>query len=259
MANKVYPIEQKPTMGRPKKMTTDDAGKIMQMLNMQDDINSKVHLGWARQKYAWHRAIWTECAELVDLLPWKWWKHGEAIDLASEEKIAGEVVDIFHFYLSALMVGGSVSKAGKESIAMHLADDFSSTHARVATTPYKAYPLYSSAEAVIEEVLTYRDNNGGLRTYGDGSYRGKSMVRLCHAAGLDLDRLFTKYVGKNCLNQLRQQFGYKEGRYRRSWAGEDDNDALVRIQAQLGAMAPAEYGAALYAKLEHEYLSCVAA
>ena len=129
----------------------------------------------------------------------------------------------------------------------------------MATTPYKAYPLYSSAEAVIEEVLVYRDNNGGLRTYGDGSYRGKSMVRLCHAAGLDLDRLFTRYVGKNCLNQLRQRYGYKEGRYRRSWAGEDDNDALVRMQAKITRLPPEEYVEALCAMLENEYLSCAAA
>jgi hypothetical protein len=240
-------------------MTNDSAGKILQMLEMQDDINSQVHLGWTRQRYSWYRAIWTECAELLELVPWKWWRHGEVIDLAIEEKIAGEVVDIFHFYLSALMVGGSASSIGKKEIAEQLADDFASTHFPVSSTPYNAYPIYMCAEGVIEEVMRYRDNDGGLRRYSDGMIRGKAMVRLCHAAGLDLDGLFARYVGKNCLNQLRQRYGYKEGRYRRSWAGEDDNDALVRIQEKINRLPPGEYAGALYAMLENEYLTCAAA
>mgnify|MGYP000395074083 CR=1 FL=1 len=30
---------------------------------------------WVMQGHNWRRAIWTECAELMNELDWKWWKN----------------------------------------------------------------------------------------------------------------------------------------------------------------------------------------
>ena len=227
------------------------------MLQMQDDINSIVHPEWRDEEYPWFRAIWTECAELVVLVGWKWWKQTAPITPAIEEKLLGEVVDVFHFYLSAVMVGSDKSQ---KDIAKQLAGDFKSSAFALSSRPYESCLISRRAEGLINIVLTYRDNSNGLMPYSDGVIRGKAMVRLCCAVGLDLDELFVRYVGKNVLNQLRQAYGYKAGTYEREWAGEDDNDVLVRIQAgfELAGMVPADYVAQLYAALEAEYLRAAA-
>ena len=42
-------------------------------------------------------------------------------------------------------------------------------------------------------------------------------------SGLDLETLYRLYVGKNILNQFRQDNGYKDGSYIKVWATEEDN------------------------------------
>jgi hypothetical protein len=38
------------------------------MLDMQDRMNIKVHPEWIKQNFAWHRALWIECGELIVVL-----------------------------------------------------------------------------------------------------------------------------------------------------------------------------------------------
>jgi hypothetical protein len=46
--------------------------RLESMLQLQDGINSKIRSDWRDANNAWFRAIWTECAELVDHIGWKW-------------------------------------------------------------------------------------------------------------------------------------------------------------------------------------------
>ncbi|TDJ65831.1 MAG: hypothetical protein E2O35_06725, partial [Proteobacteria bacterium] len=62
-------------------MNADDSArsamiaKTVVMLEMQDGMNSRVDGDWFNQERAWYRAIWIECAELMDHYGgWKWWK-----------------------------------------------------------------------------------------------------------------------------------------------------------------------------------------
>ena len=47
------------------------------MMDLQHTHNQQVHPHWHKQNYPFHRAIWTECAELLDHYGWKWWKLQE--------------------------------------------------------------------------------------------------------------------------------------------------------------------------------------
>jgi len=81
--------------------------QIIQMLSMQDAMNSRVSETWRDNNYEWYRAIWVECAEMLDHHGWKWWKHQE-IDIP---QVQLELVDIFHFGLSLrLMAGGTIEE-----------------------------------------------------------------------------------------------------------------------------------------------------
>jgi len=53
-----------------------EQSKLIEMFKLQDELNKKINKNWKgiRKKSDFVRAIWIECAELVDSLPWKWWK-----------------------------------------------------------------------------------------------------------------------------------------------------------------------------------------
>src|SRR5690606_15247035 len=73
--------------------------QICTMLTLQNSMNNKVHPQWREQGYEWHRAIWVECAELMDHYGWKWWKKQQP----DFEQVQLELIDIFHFGLSSLL------------------------------------------------------------------------------------------------------------------------------------------------------------
>ena len=70
------------------------------MLRMQDAMNARVHPDWRTQDFSWYRAVWVECAELIDHAGYKWWK-AQSADMP---QVRMEVVDIWHFGLSALLL-----------------------------------------------------------------------------------------------------------------------------------------------------------
>jgi len=83
--------------------------KLVVMLEMQNAMNTKVHEQWFSQGFEWYRAIWVECAEMLDHYGWKWWKKQE-LDLA---QLQMELIDIWHFILSEILLRhGDGSDAG---------------------------------------------------------------------------------------------------------------------------------------------------
>ena len=76
--------------------------QLATMLELQGDMNTKVHAEWRDQNFEWYRAIWVECAELLDHYGWKWWKK----QTPDVDQITLELVDIWHFGLSLLLLSG---------------------------------------------------------------------------------------------------------------------------------------------------------
>jgi len=171
------------------------------MLRMQDRMNTRVHPEWINQGFAWHRAIWVECAELVDHYGYKWWKHQDH-DLA---QVQLEVVDIWHFGLSACFNEGE----SVESIAERI---FSAWPTSVATIG-----VLEAAEALAGVAASQAE------------FSVEDFACLLKAASLDFDELFRQYLAKNVLNFFRQDHGYKEGTYRKTWAGREDNEHLMEL------------------------------
>jgi len=103
---------------------TDQAASMLAtMARMQDAHNRQVHPEWRAQGYPYYRAVWVECAELLDHFGWKWWKHQQP-DL---DQVKLEVVDIWHFGLSDLMRADAL---GPEVAKRHLYHARSSSAAR---------------------------------------------------------------------------------------------------------------------------------
>jgi dimeric dUTPase (all-alpha-NTP-PPase superfamily) len=171
------------------------------MLDLQDKMNQKVHPQWQAQNYAWFRAIWIECGELVEHYGYKWWKK-QTPDMG---QVQLEVVDIWHFGLSMLIDGSSL-----ESIA----DDILSA---LDTGPVASLEVIDATEALAESILASRE------------FDVCKFWALMLACDLSFDELFKQYVGKNVLNFFRQDHGYKSGEYIKVWHGEEDNEVLTKI------------------------------
>ena len=198
--------------------------QINQMLTMQDAMNSRVSETWRDNDYEWYRAIWVECAEMLDHHGWKWWKHQE-IDIA---QVQLELVDIFHFGLSLrLMTGNSV-----DSISTTLAKEL---HQGTGENDFKR-ALENLASAAVT----------------NKAFNAKALADCMSLMNMDLNELFRQYVGKNTLNFFRQDHGYKEGSYIKIWHGEEDNEVLANLVNTLNTSAD-DFQQQLYAALEEKY------
>ncbi|MGL1957008.1 MAG: dUTP diphosphatase [Colwellia sp.] len=200
--------------------------QINQMLTMQDAMNTRVSETWRTNDYEWYRAIWVECAEMLDHHGWKWWKHQE-IDIA---QVQLELVDIFHFGLSLrLMSHNNVKKISTE-LAKELYQGSTETDFKIS--------LEQLASAAVTEK----------------SFDAHALADCMHLMNMDLDELFRQYVGKNTLNFFRQDHGYKEGSYIKIWHGEEDNEVLANLVNRLDASAD-DFQQQLYKALEDKYPS----
>jgi hypothetical protein len=77
----------------------------------------------------------------------------------------------------------------------------------------------------------------------------EAFIDVAVQSGLNLDSLYKLYVGKNILNQFRQDHGYKEGSYIKIWNGQEDNVTMQGILERSDDITPE----ALYAALEEAY------
>jgi len=204
--------------------------QIQTMLDMQNAMNTKVHPEWRQQGFEWYRAIWVECAELLDHYGWKWWKHQEP----DMEQVHLEIIDIWHFCLSLLLQQAESDDA--------LVDDI----AAAFLAPVEAGEFRLAIESFAGGVLTSQ------------SCDVVSFNRLMVASGLDFARLYRGYVGKNVLNFFRQDHGYKDGSYRKVWSGREDNEHLVELTESLDAQS-ATFKDDLYAALSERYQQADAA
>ncbi|MEM6301743.1 MAG: dUTP diphosphatase [Pseudomonadota bacterium] len=198
---------------------------LVTMLRMQDRMNTRVHPQWREQEYAWHRAIWIESAELVDHHGYKWWKHQKP-DLG---QVQMEAVDIWHFGMSSLLM-----KHEGDSKAL-------------AAEIERAWRGSDGASGVVEAAELV----AGIAAK-DHRFDVPAFAALCAAAELSFDELYKQYLGKNVLNFFRQDNGYKDGSYRKEWAGREDNEHLMELLSDVDPSA-ADAEESLYTALEARY------
>ncbi len=201
------------------------AQQLKIMLSLQDNMNTKVNANWQAQGYEWYRAIWVECAELLDHYGWKWWKKQSP----DTEQVALELIDIWHFGLSILLQSGKPIEEIVSLIEKQL----------VIHTDEKDFRLD------LEKFVA--------ATLGDREFHVDLFGRLMAGINMSFEQLYRGYVGKNVLNFFRQDHGYKDGSYRKHWHdGREDNEHLVEAVLSLDATKP-EFKDELYQALVVRY------
>jgi len=180
--------------------------KVGTMLEMQNEMNCRVDIDWIDQNREWYRAIWIECAELMDHFGhWKWWKHSST-DLP---QVVLEIVDIWHFGLSLKLT----KCANISNLAESIASDWASQ--------IDDFEFLEGVEKIALDALHDREFNAALV---------RVLLLKC---GADFNTLYINYVGKNVLNLFRQENGYKDGTYKKMWNGEEDNVVLARLMLDM--------------------------
>lgn len=202
------------------------------MLRLQDAINSKINNAWRDENNPWYRAVWTECAELMDHVGWKWWKSQDP-DI---QQMRLELVDIWHFGLSEILVKSHSFADAIEVVSNALGGLAAVNDAQSKTE------ILSSVEEFAAETLKTK------------SFALSSFIELAKIVGLGTSELYTSYVGKNVLNAFRQDNGYKSGSYIKVWNGKEDNVWLSEIVNRLPISSP-DFASSLYAELESTYKS----
>lgn len=200
--------------------------QIQVMLDLQNDMNSRVHKDWREQNFAWHRAVWIECAEMLDHYGWKWWKK-QSPDL---EQVRLELIDIWHFGLSMLLLEGRNAAEIDEAIAVEQGKD--------TATGKSDFP--EELESFVARILESR------------RFDVPGFVRLMQCIELSFTELYAAYIGKNVLNFFRQDNGYQDGSYRKLWDGREDNEHLVELLKSLDS-SQADFKDQLYAALSARY------
>lgn len=204
--------------------------QLITMLELQEAMNSKVNPSWRTQQFEWYRAIWVECAELMDHYGWKWWKK----QTPDVDQVELELIDIWHFGLSIYLLEGTADSASYEKIAAAIEQQ-----------------ITSSGSA------TDLDFRRDLETFTETTLRTQSFCipefwRLLAGVDLSFENLFSRYVSKNVLNIFRQDHGYQQGTYVKLWQGREDNEHLVEALAELDVSQP-NFSSALYQNLEARY------
>lgn len=211
--------------------------KILLMLQLQAQLNDATNgEKWTKgvtkngKEINWKRCIYMECAEMIDSFSWKHWKsiHQEP----DWENLQIEVIDVWHFIMSLAIENYSQTLRGQiEDLAINI----SSLESFAAIDTKNE--LFGSQKDIIKKVEDIM-----LAVLSHDELDLDALVTdffdLALMSGLDLETLYRLYVGKNILNQFRQDNGYKDGSYIKVWDGEEDNVVMKRIWEENGDIKP---------------------
>lgn len=223
--------------------------KILLMLQLQTSLNDATNgEGWTKgitkngKVINWRRCIYMECAEMIDSFTWKHWKNLD--EEADWDNLQIEVVDVWHFIMSLAIENYSATlRGGLEDLAMDISDMGSFKKIKKKN---QLFALQDNVIAKVENImlLSLSREELNLEALVSDFF---DLVLMC---GLDLESLYRLYVGKNILNQFRQDNGYKVGTYVKVWAGKEDNVVMKKIWDKNDDISPDD----LYQELKKRYL-----
>jgi len=224
--------------------------KILLMLQLQAQLNDSTNgEEWTKgvtkngKTINWNRCIYMECAEMVDSFSWKHWK---SINQEPDwDNLQIEVVDVWHFIMSLAIENYSKEmKGGIEDLALNISQLESFD---IIDTDIKSFESQEVVITKVENIIRLSLEQDSL----DLELLISEFFDLVVMSGLDLQTLYRVYVGKNILNQFRQENGYKDGSYIKIWNGEEDNVVMKRIWEEDSNIKPD----ALFKELTKLYLS----
>ena len=220
--------------------------KLEEMFLLQKKLNDSTNgknweLGLNKfgKEINWLRCIHMEVAELIESTPWKHWKNiNSAPDM---NNIHVELVDIWHFLMSYILQETPVPKAVSLVNTHCIYEIFQEVDVKL---------MVKEAEKL--SYISLAIDTGNMPSFSGIERFIDQFFRCCKISGLSFMWLQKLYIGKNCLNQFRQDNGYKEGSYIKVWNGNEDNVVMVSLLENMDDVGFDD----LYGKLKEEYSKC---
>ncbi len=190
--------------------------QIKEMFKLQNKLNINTNgKEWIDgitkygRKIDWFRCIYMETAEAIDSLNWKHWKDINKPNDIDNLKI--EITDIWHFIMSQLIkeADGKKKTAVKRFIVARRDMPFSNRQS-------EPLELIKNLEAIMFFALK-KDTSKILENFI------LIVESLQNHRLWSFEKLYELYIGKNCLNEFRQDNGYKDGTYIKIWNDKEDN------------------------------------
>jgi len=212
---------------------------IEEIFELQNTLNNQTNgEQWTQgitkegRKINWSRCIYMEVCEAIQSIgSWKHWKDLNAKTDFQNIKI--ELTDIFHFLVSKQIENshGDLQKAVNDFINKY----------NEAIDINQSVPLIDALESIAKSAIN--DEVPILQ-----------FVNALNAMDdFSIEDVYRLYIGKNCLNQFRQDNGYKDGTYTKIWDdgkhSEEDNVYMQKIMQ----VNPEITYAILYQKLSDIY------
>lgn len=158
------------------------------------------------------KAILVELGEYFEHTAYKWWKK-QTPDWAQANM---ELIDILHF---------AISDAIENAYDTHH-DAPAEAVAQLIKQGAEAQVTITDGKELIAALAADGDTTKPLQC--GPQFFAKLMAALVDAYG-DANTVYLTYIGKNALNNLRQQRGYKQGTYIKMWQGREDNEVMMEL------------------------------
>lgn len=228
---------------------------------MNDDTNGKSWIVGFTDKgreVNWPRCIYGEAFEMLDSYPWKHWK-----DISGKADIGNaqvELVDIWHFLMSyglhvQYMIDHEVilndllesnkefsqdhfDKSFEKSISKNLTqrslDCFNKGHEENLSKDYDVKSFFKKVDELVflsSKAAMEEHEDKTVASFAKRLFLYESMLTIMGSISKE-DLSFNApalYLGKNALNKIRQDNGYKEGSYIKMWNDLEDNVCMMEI------------------------------
>lgn len=179
--------------------------RLQEMLQIQDETNSRLNPGWMWAGYNFLLAAKVEAAEAIDHLGYKWWSDKPA----DYDQARMECVDMWHFLLSEICCVDEDSDKYKETVEhlewWYLVGGHGDPSREFPWWPFEWFMREGSiGDAVV------------------------AFVEGCNVVNLTFDELYKLYIGKAALNRFRWANDYGST-YQKIWDGREDNEHLTEI------------------------------
>ena len=179
------------------------------------------------------KAILVELGEYFEHTAYKWWKKQTA-DWAQANM---ELIDILHFAISDAIENAYAAQQQAPADVV----------AQLILNGAAANQTITDGKELVAALA--QDGTPAKPLQCGAEFFNKLMAALVDAYG-DANTVYLTYVGKNALNNLRQQRGYKQGTYIKMWQGREDNEVMMALLSQhesevIAAEQPLAYAQAL--------------
>ena len=217
-----------------------------EICSMQNELNIYLNPKWKTANYDFRLAASQELSELIDHLPWKWWKAAKEVDMAQAKL---EVVDITHFIIADLLkyferpelvarmildTETAYEQAKRDKIVKLVVSD------RLATNFDGSVNGRISESKSFDEIIKRTFKLQARLVNCSSIYLPDVLIELWDLYDLELKEIAKIYFSKNTLNMFRYENGYREGTYIKIWPNqniqqsysENDTANYIRLDAE---------------------------